>query len=125
MDSDSSDAAISVYRDGPDGVLALRGRFHVDLARDLHQAALQLAESGGGVIVDCSQTEHLDGCALQVLMALKLALEHGGGWLRMRGESAEVRKYLAWGGLSAHFPAPAAAAAPTRKRRKTARKSSL
>lgn len=106
-------------------MLALRGRLRVELARDLHQAALQRAETGGGVIVDCTQVEHLDGCAVQVLVALKLAMEQSGGWLRLRGESAEVRKYLAWGGLGAHFPPPvpaAAAAEKPRKRRKAARR---
>jgi anti-anti-sigma factor len=101
---ESSDAAVSVYRDGPDGVLALRGGFHIDLARELHRVALELAETGGGVFVDCSQAEHLDGCTLQVLIALKLALEQRGGWLRLKGESEEIRKYLGWAGLAAHFP---------------------
>lgn len=130
MSLESSDAAVSVYRDGPDGVLALRGGFHIDMARELHQAALQLAETGAGVVVDCSQAEHLDGCALQVLLALKLALEQRGGWLRMQGESEEIRKYLGWAGLAAHFPirgprdgGSETPAAP-RKRRK-ARKPSL
>ncbi len=128
---ESSEAAIAVYRDEPDSVLALRGGFHIDLARELHQAAVQLADTGGGVIVDCSQTEHLDGCAVQVLLALKRALEQRGGWLRMRGESAEIRKYLGWAGLSIHFPTRAASdaaaetPAPPRKRRRTARKPAL
>ena len=130
MSLESSDAAVSVYRDGPDGVLALRGGFHIDLARELHRVACQLTETGGGVFVDCSQAEHLDGCTLQVLLALKLALEQRGGWLRMRGESEEIRKYLGWAGLAAHFPirAPSDAVAETpaapRKRRR-ARKPSL
>ena len=104
MSLESSNAAVSVSRDGPDGVLALRGGFHIDLARELHRVALELTETGGGVFVDCSQAEHLDGCTLQVLLALKLALEQRGGWLRLKGESEEIRKYLGWAGLAAHFP---------------------
>jgi anti-anti-sigma factor len=129
VDLNSSDAAVSVYHDEPDSVLALRGGFHLDLARELHRTALELAGTGGSVVVDCSQAEHLDGCAVQVLLALKLALEHGGGSLRMRGESAEVRKYLGWAGLNAHFPicspsdtAAETPVAPPPKRRRTPRK---
>jgi anti-anti-sigma factor len=130
VDWDSTTAAVSVSRDGPDCVLALRGGFHLEHARELHAAALQIAETGGGVVVDCGEAAHLDGCAVQVLLALKKALEQSGGSLRMRGASDDVRKYLRWAGLAAHFPddeaAHSAVEAPAsgrpRKRRAASRK---
>lgn len=94
VDLNSSDAAVYVYRDEPDSVLALRG-----------------------------------GSRLVLLLALKPALEHGGGSRRMRGESAEVRKYVGWTGLNAHFPvcsprdtAAETPVAPPPQRRSTPRK---
>jgi anti-anti-sigma regulatory factor len=73
------------------------------------------------VVVDCGQTEHLDGCVSRILLALKLALKQAGGSLRLRGESSEIRKYLGWAGMAAHFPGEESPAI-TRKRRKRARK---
>jgi anti-anti-sigma regulatory factor len=123
---DSSETAVSTYREEPDSVLARRGRPHLDLARELHRMALELALTGGSVVVDCSAAEFLDSWVIQILLALKLALERGAGSLRIRGESAEVRRYLGWAGMDAHFPgrgacSEAPGAAP-RKRRKSARK---
>jgi anti-anti-sigma regulatory factor len=120
---DSSEDSVSAHRDGPNGVLALRGRFHLELALELHKAALKLARTGRGVIVDRSQAEHLDGGAVQVLLALKPALEQGGGSLRMRGESTEVRKHLGWSGEQ--DKAPEAPMPLLRKPRRTVRKSPL
>jgi anti-anti-sigma regulatory factor len=123
---DSSEAAVSIYREEPDSVLALRGRLHLDLARELHRTALELALTGGSVVVDCSATEFLDGWVIQILLALKLALERGAGSLRIRGESAEVRNYLGWAGMETHFPVRGAGSkapgAARRKRPRSARK---
>ncbi|HLK19166.1 MAG TPA: STAS domain-containing protein [Bryobacteraceae bacterium] len=123
---DSSEAAFSICREEPDSVLTLRGKLHLDLARELHRMALDLAMTGGSVVVDLSAAEFLDGWVIQILLALKLALEHGAGSLRLRGESGEIREYLAWAGAEAHFPAPGldskAAIAQPRKKRKSARK---
>jgi anti-anti-sigma regulatory factor len=123
---ESSEAAVATYREEPDSVLALRGRLHLDLARELHRMALELALTGGSVVVDCSATEFLDGWVIQILLSLKLALEHGSGSLRIRGESTEVRNYLGWAGVENHFPVPAAGSkAPgvaRRKRPRSARK---
>ena len=130
MDADTVDAAITSTRDESGGLLTLRGAFHLDLAPELHRVALELSDAGGGVVVECSQLEHLDGCAAQILLALKLALERDGGSLRMKGVSREVGNYLGWSGLAVHFAdgAPAGAAetaiATPRKRRRSARKPS-
>jgi anti-anti-sigma regulatory factor len=123
---ESSEAAVATYREEPDSVLALRGRLHLDLARELHRMALELALTGGSVVVDCSATEFLDGWVIQILLSLKLALERGSGSLRIRGEGTEVRNYLGWAGMENHFPVPAAGSkAPgvaRRKRPRSARK---
>jgi anti-anti-sigma factor len=125
VDANPAEANISLSQNESESVLRLRGSFQLELARPLHEAALQLASSGGNVVVDLSQAAHLDGCAVQVLLALKGALERAGGSLRMSGASQDVRKYLGWAGVAAQLgcevgePAPAARAG---KRRRSARK---
>ena len=121
MDSVETEAAVSISREELGSVLALRASFHLDLAPELPRAALELANTGGRVVVDCGQTEHLDGCVSRILLAVKLALKQAGGSLRLRGESSEIRKYLGWAGMAAHFPGEESPAI-TRKRRKRARK---
>jgi len=126
LDTESTEAAFSFSRTESGGVLELRGGFHLDLARELHQTALQIADAGGAVVVDCRQVEHLDGCMVQVLLALKRALEQGGGSLGLRGASEEIRKYLGWAGLAGHFAAPGSEDSKTTagppKRRRNSRK---
>jgi anti-anti-sigma regulatory factor len=132
VDADSVDAAIISTRDESGGVLTLRGAFHLDLAPELHRVALELSDVGGGVVVECSQMEHLDGCAAQILLALKLALERRGGSLRMKGVSRKIDDYLIWSGLAVHFAdgapgagaAEAAIAAPSKRRRSPRKPSS-
>lgn len=126
MDVNPAEGSISVSKNKSDFVLKLRGSFQLEHARPLCEAAVQMAGEAGSVIVDCSEVEHLDGCAVQVLLALKIALERAGGSLRMSGGREDVRKYLAWAGVAPHFgcgeAAETTAAAGPRKRRKTARK---
>jgi anti-anti-sigma factor len=97
-------ACVEVKQHGSDGTLILRGAFQLDLVRELHEAALQSLEISTSLIVDCAAVEHLDGCALQVLTALKKTVEQTGGTLRMQGASEQVRNYLRWAGLAAQFP---------------------
>lgn len=99
-----SDAGVKLTIEGSDCVLALRGSFHLELAQPLYQAALEAADSGRAVRVDCHAVEHLDGCALQTLLALKAALDRAARPIRLIGVSEAVRKYLAWAGLAGHFP---------------------
>lgn len=126
---DSSEVAFSSHREEPGSVLALRHKLHLDLARGLHRMTLDLAMTGGSGVVDLSAAEFLDGWVVQNLLALKMALERRAGSLRIRGDRAEVRKYLAWAGLEIHFPPPdaelKAASPPSRKKRRKARKALL
>jgi len=125
VDVTSGEAGVSISRNESDSVLKLHGSLQLDQARQLHEAALQLAASGGAVVIDCAEAAHLDGCAVQVLLALKLALERAGGSIRMTGIAPEVSQYLVWAGVAEHFgvagPAEAVAQAP-RKRRRAPRK---
>lgn len=125
MDPNAVEPSVSVSNNETATVLRLRGSFQLELARPLYEAALQVAASGGNAVVDCRAAVHLDACAVQVLLALKIALERAGGRLRLSGASDEVCKYLQWAGVAAHLVrgeargAPGAASPP--KRRKTAR----
>ena len=97
-------ACVEVKQHGSDRTLILRGAFQLDLVRELYEAALQSLEHASNLVVDCAAVEHLDGCALQVLMALKKTMEQTGGTLRMQGACEQVRNYLRWAGLAAQFP---------------------
>ena len=120
MGLDTAETNVSVSQTDSGYTVALRGTFHLEYARQLHQAALQAAETGGAVTVDCSTVEHLDGSAAQILLALKLLLARNGGSLRMTGLNEEVRRYLAWAGLEEQFGTGSPAA--PRKRKRSSRK---
>jgi len=104
VELDQEAASVSIDRTESHPVVVLRGSFNIALAKVLHEAALQIAETAGRVVIDCKEVVHLDGCAVQVLLALKLALESHGGSIQLKGASEEVLKYLGWAGLSSHFP---------------------
>jgi len=130
MSVDANSAPVHLLRENTGCVLALRGDLNLDLARRVHDAALEAVEAGGNLIVDCTEATHIDGSAAQVLLALEGALEQGGRSLQIRGASDGVRKYLGWSGLGGHFVAadsrPAAAGespAVPKKRRRSNRKS--
>jgi len=77
------------------------------------------------VVVDSSAASHLDGCAVQVLLALKHALASSGGSLSLIGAREEVRNYFDWAGVTSHFARRDPGETAPRKRRKTPRKRSL
>lgn len=64
-------------------VIRLTGSTTLDLAERLHQEALRLAGTGKGVAVDLSQSEHVDACTLQVLVALRAELARQGRGLEV------------------------------------------
>lgn len=104
MPADSVRACVEVQQHGSDCTLILRGAFQLDLVRELYEAALQSLQNSSSLVVNCAAVEHLDGCALQVLMALKKTVEQSGGTLRMQAAGEQVRNYLRWAGLAAQFP---------------------
>jgi anti-anti-sigma factor len=103
VSAESVTACVEVKQHGSDCTLVLHGAFQLDLVRELHEAALRSLENSTSLIVDCAAVEHLDGCALQVLLVLKKTMEQTGGTLRMQGASEQVRNYLRWAGLAAQF----------------------
>ena len=115
MSEDSQPASVQVITGGSDCVLILHGTFRLDGVQELYEAAVRSAAISSSLIVDCSEAEHLDGCALQVLLTLKREVEGAGGSLRLRGASEPVRKQFRWAGLAAHFSdyAPGAAQCAT------------
>ena len=104
MPANSVTASVEVKQDGSVCTLILRGAFQLDLVRELYEAALQSLENSSSLVVNCAAVEHLDGCALQVLMALKKTVEQSGGTLRIEGAGEQVRNYIRWAGLAAQFP---------------------
>jgi anti-anti-sigma factor len=102
--ANSVTACVEVKQQGSDCTLILRGAFQLDLVRELYEAAVQSLENSSSVVVNCAAVEHLDGCALQVLMALKKTVEQTGGTLRLQAAGEQVRNYLRWAGLAAQFP---------------------
>lgn len=114
---ENDEANVSLHRTESECVLALRGALQLEVVGRLHEAALEIAQMPGSVIVDCAQVAHLDASAVQVLLALKLALEGGGGSLRLRGVQKQMESYLTWAGLTAHLPCQDEAPAPPRRKR--------
>lgn len=86
--------------------LALRGTVGVALAPALRARALELAEDQRDVTVACDAVEHLDATALQLLIALRRAVEARGGRFTLAGVPDAVRHYLTLAGLSGLAPHP-------------------
>lgn len=90
--------------------LPLRGTVGVALAPALRARALELAEDARDVTVACDEVEHLDATALQLLVALRRAVEARGGRFALAGVPDAVRHYLTLAGLgglaTAHPTAP-------------------
>ena len=86
--------------------LPLRGTVGVQLAPALRSRALELAEDHRDVTVACGEVEHLDATALQLLIALRRAVEARGGRFALADVPDAVRHYLTLAGLSGLAPAP-------------------
>lgn len=84
-------------------VLILEGAINLDAARQLHDAALQALAGGREVAIDWSQARHVSAGAVQVLLALGVALHARGSVLPVTGENVNVRRMLEPGGLSRLF----------------------
>lgn len=92
MDAYPVAANISISKNDLNTVLTLRGSFQLEHARPLYEAALHIAAEAGSVVVDCSEAVHLDGGAVQVLLALQAALERAGGSLQVSRASEDVSR---------------------------------
>lgn len=86
-------------------LLILAGAISLDAARQLSDAALQVLGGGREVAVDWSQAGHVSAGALQVLLALRAALDARGLVLSVAGDNPGIRHTLELAGLSPLFPA--------------------
>jgi len=112
--------AVAISRSESDYALTLRGIFQFELARRLHECALEIAAAPQNVAVDCSRLEHLDARTVPVLLALKETLERSGAPLRLSNLPQEAQNYLTWGGLAGRV-GTADGGGSGRKRKKTKR----
>jgi anti-anti-sigma regulatory factor len=85
-------------------LLVLAGGISLDAVRQLSDAALQTLAGGREVAVDWSGARYLSAGSLQVLLALKTALDARGQVLSVAGDNTGVRHTLALAGLSQLFP---------------------
>lgn len=89
-----------------DGAIVLRlvGVINLCVAADLHAAALRALDAGGPIIVDWAAADYLDVSALQVLIALRRALEAEGRRAWARGTPDWLPRHLALVGLAEFVP---------------------
>jgi anti-anti-sigma factor len=85
-------------------LLVLAGEMNLDAARQLRDAALGVVAGGREVGVDWRAVEHVSTGALQVLLALRSALDTCGHRLHVAGDNPGVRRTLETAGLSGLFP---------------------
>jgi anti-anti-sigma factor len=84
--------------------LRLSGEADLGAARHLHQAAGELLDRTGPVVVDCRRLERLSGAALQVLAAMAAEMDRRGRALTFRSLSPRLRPTLALAGLDGRRP---------------------
>ena len=89
--------------------LVLAGELNLDAAIQLRDVAMSAVAGGGEVGVDWRDTGHVSAGAIQVLLALRAALDAQGRGLHTAGDSPGVRRTLELAGLSRLFPAREAA----------------
>ena len=94
---------ISVTARGKNVVVTLHGNVRVDAASLLQRSLL---EAGGqkNLAINWEQAEHVDACALQVLLAYAKTLKHSECSLHVEKDNPHVRQYLELAGLTDHFP---------------------
>lgn len=79
--------------------ICLSGTLDVSRARELHSIALQLAEAGTDVAIDCTEVCRMDTSAVQILAALRIALERTGNSCAVVNLQPDVREHLTTVGL--------------------------
>ena len=84
--------------------LVLAGELNLDAAIQLRDVALSAVAGGGEVGVDWRDAGHVSAGALQVLLALRAALDARGQVLQIAGDNPGVRRTLELAGLSRLFP---------------------
>lgn len=85
-------------------LLVLAGEINLDAVSPLRAAALEAAAGGRDIGVDWRDAGHVSAGALQVLLALRAALDARGQVLQIAGDNPGVRRTLELAGLSRLFP---------------------
>lgn len=65
-------------------VVELRGVYDIARAREFHAQALEWCKSTGDLVLDCAGAERTDTSAVQILLALKGAVEQSGRKFELR-----------------------------------------
>ncbi len=76
MSEESLDAPVRLVEQDGRQELTLQGAVDIFWAEKLHLAAVALAERGQDVCVNCEKAAHLTSAAFQILLALKIRVEH-------------------------------------------------
>lgn len=71
-------------------------------AEDFRVAALGALEAGGDVAVNLDRVDHLDGSALQILLALETELKKRGQNLKLENTSPHLRQWFEFAGTADH-----------------------
>jgi anti-anti-sigma factor len=69
-------------------------------AEDFREAALGALEADGDVTVNLDQVGHLDGSALQILLALETELRNRGRNLRLENASPHLQQWFEFAGTA-------------------------
>lgn len=83
-------------------VVELRGVYDIARAREFHAQALEWCESTGDVVLDCAGAERTDTSAVQILLALKSAVEGTGRSFELRNVPDPVLTF--WTSIGASVP---------------------
>ncbi len=70
--------------------LVLSGRVDIFFAEELHAAARMLEDDSGPVHITCTDAEHMDTAALQILVALKRSIDEQGRKWNLSGMGDEL-----------------------------------
>jgi anti-anti-sigma regulatory factor len=85
-------------------LLLMEGQMDLDAAATLQAAAERLLAGSEGVAIDWHAAGHVCAGAVQVLLALEVALSSCGRALHVANDNPDVRRYLELAGLSSRFP---------------------
>ena len=90
---------ISLVERSGKSVLVLQGNVDVFWAEKLHQTALHIVEHTPDVMIECGNIEQLSSAALQILLALRIRVQQGGGRFSLENVPDTVHQQLQMTGL--------------------------
>jgi anti-anti-sigma factor len=81
-------------------LLVLRGAVDIHVVEEFTRVARLLLDRAQDLSVCCEQVQHLDGAALQLLLALKKALGLKGRKVEILAKSPKVERLFDWAALN-------------------------